>query len=249
MNETQDEGSANEAIKEQIDNTGNINNDNDNMNQGDDEEVNISYEEPENNNENNNEEHGQEEIQYAIDENGNRIVIPPGSIIYDRDPYMTETDQSVDSGDSDLDVDGNIIGRTRPLTHEEFEELVAHMSALRETKEDIYTVYEQTMIDAEVNEKDTDWETWLADTGASCHVTYNDTVMYDKEEGRSDRIVVGDKQKCEVKMKGNLNSINDTIHECITLNNVRVTEQIGKNIISIGNYQRMVEYCEDMDQQ
>ena len=89
-----------------------------------------------------------------------------------------------DGGSSDLDTDGNIIpGGTKMLTPEEFEEIFANMGESKNSNKDeqereesdnygIIAIYTNYDINALVDEED-DWETWLADTGASCHVTKN----------------------------------------------------------------------------
>ena len=84
----------------------------------------------------------------------------------------------------------------------------------------------------EVND-DQNWEIWLADTGASCHVTNYDGGMINESESKNDKIVVGDQRRCEVTKRGDLNLETRTGKECVTLESVRVVNEIGKNIISI----------------
>ena len=58
-------------------------------------------------------------------------------VVYDRDPYETDTDQSKDGGSSDLDVDGNIIqGKTRRLTPEEYEEFIINMGGTKSNEDE-----------------------------------------------------------------------------------------------------------------
>ena len=82
-------------------------------------------------------------------------------------------------------------------------------------------------------EENRNWEIWLADTGASCHVTSHDENMTNGQVGEHDTIVVGDQRRCKVQKRGSLNLVNRTNKECIALENVRVVKEIAKNIISI----------------
>ena len=106
------------------------------------------------------------------------------------------------------------------------------MSTSRETKNDINALFELSN-DDDLNESN-EWETWLGDTGASCHVTSNDHNMMNLMEGDNDRIIVGDKRKCDVQGKGDLMLRSKQNKYLIELKNVRVVPSIGKNIISIG---------------
>ena len=153
--------------------------------------------------------------------------------IYYRDPYETDTDQSIDGGDSDLDTEGNIIpGGTRRLTPEKFEEYFANMGDSKENEKDVTAVYYEDGVNV-VNE-DNECETWLADNGASCHVTNNDICFTNIENGGNDRVIVGDKRRCEVVCKGNLALQSKDNENVLALMNIRMVSAIGKNIISIG---------------
>ena len=77
------------------------------------------------------------------------------------------------------------------------------------------------------------WETWLADTGASCHVTSNSTLLQDERPGYNNKIIVGDRRKCDVRCKGNLHLIKKDETQSFTLQNIRIVPEIGKSIISI----------------
>lgn len=85
-----------------------------------------------------------------------------------------------------------------------------------------------------IKNEETIWETWLADTGASCHVSYSDEGLINGVMGCNDRVVVGDGRKCKVTQKGDLNLMNHENHDCITLTGVRIVKEMGKNIMSIG---------------
>ena len=79
------------------------------------------------------------------------------------------------------------------------------------------------------------YEIWLADTGASCHVTNNDNCLYNYRKCENDSIIVGDRRKCEVTSIGDLQLIAKDMNESLILHNVRIAKDIGKNIISIGS--------------
>ena len=182
-------------------------------------------------------------------------------VTYYRDPYQTDSDQSVDGGSSDLDTEGNIIeGGTRKLTPEEFEEYISNMGETKDNDEkededitasqdhhndhhdDSDTKQERKHIDAiyieeEVNAMEyleDDYESWLADTGASCHVTYNDDKLHNVMSNGRDKVIVGDQRPCEVSKKGNLTLISEENDKLLKLLNVRIVKAIGKNIMSIG---------------
>ena len=77
-------------------------------------------------------------------------------------------------------------------------------------------------------------EYWLGDTGASCHVTYDDNKMMSFQSCDKDKVLVADKRRCAVEKKGDLilKPINDQSE--IILKGVRVVKKMGKHIISIG---------------
>ena len=50
-----------------------------------------------------------------------------------------------------------------------------------------------------VTESNDYWETWLADTGASCHVTNNDKDMVRMTTNEGDKVMFGDKSKCNIE--------------------------------------------------
>ena len=78
-----------------------------------------------------------------------------------------------------------------------------------------------------------DYEWWLGDTGASCHVTNDELRITKLVETANDKVIVGDKRKCSVTKKDNLvTTTNDG--NCLELNGLRVVPDIGKNIVSIG---------------
>ena len=45
--------------------------------------------------------------------------------------------------------------------------------------------------------------------------------------------VAGDQRRCKVEKQGDLNLVNRTNQECVTLENVRVVKKIAKNITSV----------------
>ena len=49
----------------------------------------------------------------------------------------------------------------------------------------------------------------MADTGVSCHVTYEDKHMTSITNNRNDKIVVGDQRKYKLEKKGDLNLLNE----------------------------------------
>ena len=210
---------------------------------------------------------------------------------YSRDPYETDTDQSVGESSSDVSNEHTryFQNRLQNMSRAEFLGFANYMAnendldsdksissseqinddepiraTQNETKEDEINVYQE---DDERNENDTDedvesdydesksnrdeihmiydgavnvmtdeddkWETWLGDSGASCHVTYDDSCLTNGVNGENDRVVVGDSRRCMVTKKGDLQmkSMNDN---CVGLANVRIVKEIEKNIISIG---------------
>ena len=74
----------------------------------------------------------------------------------------------------------------------------------------------------------------VADAGASCHVTNNDDQIKNLTTSNNDKIIVGDKRKCEVTKKGDLCISFKKGESCITLHEVQFIKEIGKNIMSIG---------------
>ena len=269
------------------------------------------------------------EVIYGQDVQGNRIEIPVGSVIYDRDPYQTDTDESHYSESDDeyewdklrqptleefnlmletgvFETPQMIDALTRPHTVNETKEEandenessqpspsqqsensirsrepiareatiaearaflaenLGHEAAMAEfpnSSEDeelvdvtwidnMYANESKDMEDEESNEdenhlnviiesiyeithEDND-ELWLADTGASCHVTYNEDNLTNLVESNNDRVIVGDKRKCQVTKKGDLLLTCNDGKDCIKLKEMRVVNEIGKNIISIG---------------
>ena len=101
-----------------------------------------------------------------------------------------------------------------------------------EQEDEVGAIY----IDEDINviNEDDEWETWLADTGASCHVTNNDDYFKNTKKGGNDRIIVGDQRKCEVQSKGDVILMIKDSNQRTLLTNVRIVPEIGKNIISIG---------------
>ena len=85
---------------------------------------------------------------------------------------------------------------------------------------------------------DKEWEVWLGDTGASCHVTHTDNNLFNTVKGTNDKIVVGDQRKCIVMKKGDLVLRQTEEGLGLPLEDVRVVHEIGKNILSIGTLLR-----------
>lgn len=77
-------------------------------------------------------------------------------------------------------------------------------------------------------------EKWLGDSGASCHVTMYSHLLYNTTTDNLTNVIVGDKRKCSVKARGDLDLVPEGHDQCIELKDVRVVEAIGKNIISLG---------------
>ena len=87
--------------------------------------------------------------------------------------------------------------------------------------------------DETIADDDDKWETWLGDSGASCHVSNHDKALVNVVMGSNDKVVVGDSRKCMVTKKGNLQLISKS-DDIVELLNVRIVKEIEKNIISIG---------------
>ena len=100
----------------------------------------------------------------------------------------------------------------------------------------VLAIYTEMEVNA-VDNDDEEWETWLADTGASCHVTNHDTLLIDEESDGGDKIIVGDKRRCSVDKKGTI-ILTAKDDSNVILTNVRVVKEIGKQIISIGTLLR-----------
>ena len=77
-------------------------------------------------------------------------------------------------------------------------------------------------------------ECWLGDTGASCHVTYDDSRMLNVETCVNDKVKVANLKECNVEKVGDVILGNDDKQEGIVLKGVRVVKDMGKHIISIG---------------
>ena len=202
---------------------------------------------------------------------------PPSRFVgptYYRDPYETDTDQSVGCRDSDFEagrdpmtndrtmrevqmgfetwlasaIEGSRIGSNDENTEAKNDKNTAEyiddrrVTRRRNEDSDDDNNNEQDskncnaiFVEDELNlvEEDDEWESWLADTGASCHVTNNDDCLHNKRSTHKDAIIVGDQRKCRVTQKGMLKLRAKENDETIHLDNVRVVKTIGKNIISI----------------
>jgi hypothetical protein len=77
-------------------------------------------------------------------------------------------------------------------------------------------------------------EVWLADTGASCHVTPNGEYLHNANRKVNDKIVVGDGSTHNVTATGTLNIKQEGCDTPTVLSNVKVVDNIEKNIISLG---------------
>ena len=204
-------------------------------------------------------------------------IQPPSRFVgptYYRDPYETDTDQSVGSRDSDFEagrdpmtndrtmrevqmgfetwlasaIEGSRIGSNDENTEAKNDtntaEYINNRKVTRRRNEDSDDDNNNEQdskncnaifVEDELNlvEEDDEWESWLADTGASCHVTNNDDCLHNKRSTHKDAIIVGDQRKCRVTQKGMLKLRAKENDETIHLDNVRVVKTIGKNIISI----------------
>ena len=195
-------------------------------------------------------------------------------ITHDRDPYDTDTDQSIDGNSDDIDENGNILRGLRELTLEEFEEYSMNMGESKTHNDDDEEKEEgdQSVIFGpplppdmlelrRLNDEDTDdegeetkeikaiymneevnalesedgWEIWLGDTGASCHVTNNSEFLSNSTECKNDKVIVGDKRKCETTSKGDLGLLINDDDDRILLKEIRIVPDIGKNIVGIGS--------------
>ena len=87
-----------------------------------------------------------------------------------------------------------------------------------------------------MTEEEEEYEIWLGDTGASCHVTREGSMMTNVVKGSNDNVIVGDERRCRVTSKGDLRleTVDKITNGALTLTNVRVVPEIQKNIISIG---------------
>ena len=92
---------------------------------------------------------------------------------------------------------------------------------------------ESSILEKNVHAVMNEYELWLGDTGASCHVTNDGRYMINKKEAGKDRVVVGDRSRCSVQFKGML-KLQNKENEEIELNDIRVVERMAKSIISIG---------------
>ena len=249
---------------------------------------------------------GEGEVIYGTDIDGKQKLLKPGAVIYNRDPYETDTDQSGCSNSSDEEtmiteeatLHGNDEDNTNadkvndnvgialrdmigveaeeeksdieevheahdtiieeatttearafvqqhwgeeialqefPLSREESEQTNEPEFEEKEMEsDDVDETNEINVISQKVYEVEENDEVWLADTGASCHVTFNAAKIVNIKKTDNDTIIVGDKRKCNVTRKGDLMLSFKNGENCIKLKDVRVVDQIGKNIISIG---------------
>ena len=126
-------------------------------------------------------------------------------------------------------------GSTRNMAAEkELKEILGMAHSKEEKKHEFVGVVSLEEEVHAVNNEDSRWETWLADTGASCHVTSNKELMTNVDDTNKDNIIMGDQRKCKVAQKGSLTFMTTDIKQYLTLNDIRVVKEIGKNIISIG---------------
>ena len=79
-----------------------------------------------------------------------------------------------------------------------------------------------------------EWENWLVDTGASCHVTSSARYIQNADMNSNAIVVMGDKRKCAVTAKGTLTLKPFNGARSLHIHKVRVVETIGKNILSVG---------------
>ena len=115
------------------------------------------------------------------------------------------------------------------------EEELKRMLGIEQSNQSLFAIYtnDQNQVVNNVN-CDQEWETWLGDTGASCHVTFRDKDLFNEVAGTNDKIIVGDQRKCAVIKKGDLTLMHMDEGTGITLGDVCVVQEIGKNIMSIG---------------
>ena len=86
----------------------------------------------------------------------------------------------------------------------------------------------------EVSRTDDGYDVWMSDSGASCHVTPKGEKMHDVTRGGSDKIIVGDGTVLGVSTTGTLILKPDECESLTMLNDVKVVDNIEKNIISLG---------------
>jgi hypothetical protein len=77
-------------------------------------------------------------------------------------------------------------------------------------------------------------ERWLADTGASCHVTGNGAGMSNTTTDGSQTVIVGDGRKNIIKKSGGINLVPEGSTCKLHLKDTKMVPDITKNIISIG---------------
>ena len=150
------------------------------------------------------------------------------------DSSISSVEEWYDTIDDTYDEDNKTSLRPYYNRNYEAEEELKKILGMKNSNsnEEIYPIY--TNLELNLLDDNDEWETWLGDTGASCHVTSHATSMNNLKSNTSDVIIVGDKRKCAVKEKGNLEVLAEDNDNSINLSNVRVVEEIGKNIVSIG---------------
>ena len=142
----------------------------------------------------------------------------------DEFPFSSEDDEMV-----------NIAGKQEAIYRDSRDNLGDEEEANNDEEEKKHDEGEEKQINmVSKNVKiDDDKEYWLGHTGASCHVTNDETKITKLSNSTSDRVIVGDQQKCKVVKKGEL--LTATMDgSSLLLKTVRVVNKIGKNIISIG---------------
>jgi hypothetical protein len=82
-------------------------------------------------------------------------------------------------------------------------------------------------------------ERWLADTGATTHITTNDTGMTNVENV-SVKVLVGDGKEVVCRKRGDITIYNG--NETLQLRSVLYTKQFAKNIVSVGQILKNKSY-------
>jgi hypothetical protein len=90
-----------------------------------------------------------------------------------------------------------------------------------------------------------DAETWLADTGATSHITMCDKFM-NNVQNVNVKVVVGDGKEITCTKRGDIFVYNDITKETLALKQVLYTPLFHKNIVSIGKFVQDGQYEVDM---
>ena len=138
---------------------------------------------------------------------------------------------------TDDDMESSTSGESYTFVERKNDYHVGNIHTNIPTCESIFcTTNKRTKHDENLNKKgeENEIESWMADTGASCHVVRTDQALHFINKGKGDKVIVGDGTTHDVKATGTLVLKCTGCDTPMTLDDVKVVNNIEKNIISLG---------------